>query len=117
MATFTKEKLSGSTNGKGIKITQTATLGDTIHTAVAGTASWDCIELYATNIDTVSRELTIEWGTATAADGNIKITIPAKSGLTYLIPNKLILQNSLTITAFASAANVIIVFGSVERIS
>jgi Fe2+ transport system protein FeoA len=32
-----KRKLSGSTNGKAIKVVQTGTLGDTIHTAVKGT--------------------------------------------------------------------------------
>lgn len=35
-----KRKLSGSTDGKAIKITQTATAGDTIHTAVARHDHW-----------------------------------------------------------------------------
>ena len=35
MATFTKLKLSGSTDGKAIKVVQTATAGTTIHTAHA----------------------------------------------------------------------------------
>lgn len=33
MATYAKVFLSGSTNGKAIKVVQTATAGDTIHTA------------------------------------------------------------------------------------
>ena len=33
MATFTKLKLSGSTDGKAIKVAATATAGTTIHTA------------------------------------------------------------------------------------
>ena len=35
MATFTKVKLSGSTNGRGIAVAATATLGTTIHAAHA----------------------------------------------------------------------------------
>jgi hypothetical protein len=34
MATFSKRILSGSTDGKAIKVVQTATAGTTIHTAV-----------------------------------------------------------------------------------
>ena len=116
MATFSKEKLSGSTNGKAIKVAATSTTGTTIHTAVAGASSWDCIELYATNNHTTAVTLTLEFGTTTAADGNIVIEIPSKSGLTYLIPNKLMLQNELVLTAFASVADVILIFGSIERI-
>ena len=41
MATFSKLPLSHNTNGKNIKVTQTATAGDDIHTAVAGTSNWD----------------------------------------------------------------------------
>ena len=42
MATFTKQKLSGSTDGKGIKITSnTGGSGTTVHTAVTGTTDFD----------------------------------------------------------------------------
>ena len=37
MATFTKKKLSGSTDGKPIAVAATATPGTLIHTAVTGT--------------------------------------------------------------------------------
>ena len=46
MATYSKQLLSGSTNGKGIKIANTST---TVHTAVAGTSDIDEIWLYAVN--------------------------------------------------------------------
>ncbi len=39
MATYSKVLLSGSTNGKQIKVAATATPGTTIHTAVTGTTS------------------------------------------------------------------------------
>jgi len=46
-----KRKLSGSTDGKPIKVVATATAGTTIHTAVAGTTAgtFDEIWLYAYN--------------------------------------------------------------------
>ena len=37
MATYSKQLLSGGTNGKNIKVAATATAGTTIHTAIAGT--------------------------------------------------------------------------------
>jgi hypothetical protein len=114
MATYTKELLSGSTDGKGIKITQTATAGDTIHTAHA--TSLDEIYLYAFNSGTADVKLTIEWGEATAPDGNIEVTIPGESGLYLIIPG-LLLTNSLVVKAFAETANVIIIHGFVNRIT
>ena len=43
MATMSYVLLSGSTQGKGIKVVQTATAGTTIHTAVSGTSAIDQI--------------------------------------------------------------------------
>ena len=115
MATYSKVLLSGSTNGKGVKVVATATAGTTIHTAVAGTSSMDEIWIYAVNSDTTARKLTLEWGEATAPDGNIELTIPAESGLVLVAPG-LLLQNSLVVKAFAATANVILIHGYVNRI-
>ena len=112
---FTKALLSGSTQGKGIKVVATGTPGTTIHTAVAGTSSLDEIWLYAYNSDTVTRTLTIEWGEATAPDGNNIIDIPSKQGR-FLVVDGRLLQNALVVKAFASAANVIIIDGFVNQI-
>ena len=114
MATYTKVKLSGSTDGRMIKVAATATLGTTIHTAHA--TSLDEIWLYAVNSDTVDRKLTIEYGGATAPDNLIEVTIPAESGLILVCPG-LILSNSLVVTAFAATANVIMIGGYVNRVS
>lgn len=112
---FTKNKLSGSTNGKGIKVVATATLGTTIHTAVAGTSSFDEVWLYAYNGHTATVALTIEWGEATVPDGNIVVTIPFKSGR-FLVVDGRLLNNGLVITAFAAVANVIVIDGFVNQI-
>ena len=116
MATYSKVLLSGSTNGKQIKVAATATAGTLLHTAVAGTSSLDEVWLYAVNSSASSVKLTIEWGEATAPDGNIEITIPAESGYTLVVPG-LLLQNGLTIRAFAGTANVILINGYVNRIA
>jgi hypothetical protein len=112
---FTKDKLSASTNGKGVKVVATATVGTTIHTAVSGTSSFDEVWLYAYNGHTADVTLTIEWGEATVPDGNIIVTIPYKSGR-YLVADGRLINNSLVVKAFASVANVIILDGYVNKI-
>lgn len=117
MATFTKTLLSGSTNGKAIKVAATATAGTTIHTAVSGTSSLDEIWLYAHNSSASSVKLTLEWGEATAPDGNIEINIGAEGTGLVLVAPGLLLQNSLVVKAFAATANVITLTGYVNRIA
>ncbi len=102
--------LSGSTNGKQIKVVATSSTGTTIHTAVSGTSSFDRIYLYAVNSSTSPVKLTLEWGTVTAPDGNIEQTIQAESGYVQLT-NGLPLQNGLLVTAFADTASVILIGG------
>ena len=113
-----KRKLSGSTDGKAIKVAQTATPGDTIHTAVAGTTAgtFDEIWLWAFNAHTTDVVLTIEFGGADAPDQNIIVTIPFKSGLIPVVPG-FILQNGATVKAFAATANVITINGFVNQIT
>lgn len=112
---FTKSKLSGSTNGKGIKVAATGTLGTTIHTAVSGTSSYDEIWLYAYNGHTADVVLTIEWGEATVPDGNIVVTVPFKQGR-FLVVDGRLLNNGLVVTAFAGTTNVIVIDGFVNQI-
>ena len=115
MATYSKELLSGSTQGKGILVAATATAGTTIHTAVAGTTDLDEIWLYAVNAHSADIKLTLEWGEATEPNGNIEQTVPAESGLMLLVPG-LLLQNGLVVKAFARTANEIVIHGYVNQI-
>jgi hypothetical protein len=117
MATFTKVLLSGSTQGKGIKVVQTATAGTTIHTAVSGTSSIDEVWLYAHNTSGSVVKLTLEWGEATAPDGHIEINVGVEGTGLILIAPGIPLQNGLVIKAFAGTANVINIFGYVNRIA
>ena len=118
MATAVKRKLSGSTDGMGIKIAATSTPGTAIHTAVAGTTAgtYDEIWLWAFNSHTADVVLTIEFGGANAPDQNIIVTIPFKSGLIPVVPG-FILQNGATVKAFAATTNVITITGFVNAIT
>lgn len=117
MATFTKQLLSASTNGKPIKVVATATAGTLIHTAIAGTSAFDEVWLYAHNTSASAVKLTIEYGDATAPDNNIEINIGAEGTGAILVVPGFLLQNGLTIKAFAGTANVINIFGYVNRIA
>ena len=119
MATFTKKILSGSTDGKAVKVVQTATAGTTIHTGSATATTFDEIWLYAVNSDSTARKLTREWGGVSSPDDLIEFTVPAESGL-YLITAGLIIKGNATplvVRAFCASANVVNIAGFVNRIT
>ena len=117
MATCVKQELSGGTDGRLIKLAATATPGTTIHTAgsVTGTDNYDEIWLWAVNTTTVSVKLTLEWGTTSAPDDNIELTLSPENGLIAIVPG-LVLQNALVVRAFAANANVVSIGGYVNQL-
>lgn len=117
MATFSKLKLSGSTDCRGIKVTGTdsSTL-TTIHTAVSGTSDFDELWVYAVNTDTVDIKLSLLYGDTTDPDDYIEYTVGAEDGLKLIIPG-LLLNNSKILKAFAGTANKIVMHGYVNRIT
>jgi hypothetical protein len=117
MATFTKEKLSASTNGRGIKVAATASTGTTIHQT--GTGNKDEIWLYAYNSSTLPILLTIQFGGTSTPDDDIKLTIPSQSGLTLVVPGLTLVPSgsALTVAAYAALANYVTIQGYVNRIS
>lgn len=117
MATYSIEKLSASTDGKMVKVVATGTTGTTIHTATANANDIDLISLWACNndVDGETRTLTIEWGTTTAADGNIIVPVPCKAGLVFVM-DRFPLMNGLLVTAFADEANDVLIGGYVSRV-
>lgn len=120
MATFSKQILSGSTDGKAVKVTGTGTAGAvTVHTGSSTATTLDEIWVYANNTSASDVKLTIEWGTATAADGNIEYTVKAENGLYLIIPGLILKGNAtpLVVKAFAATADVILLTGYVNRIT
>lgn len=118
MATYSREKLSGSTNGKSIKIAATATAGTTLHTAVSGTTSWDEVYVWITNTSGSAVNLTIEFGGTTDPDNLIvkTLSIPANSPPIPVLTGQM-LQNGLVVGMFASTTNVLLATGYVNRIA
>lgn len=119
MATFAKQTLSSSTDGRAILITQTATAGTTIHTGSSTATTFDEVWLYATNTSSSSVKLTVEWGGTSVPGDLIEVTVPAESGLTLVIPGLVIKGNAtpLVVRAFASTGSVVTVSGFVNRIT
>lgn len=113
---YKKQKLSGSTDGRGIKVAATATPGTLIHQAMSNVAAneWDEVWLRAINTSASAVKLTIEWGGTSSPDDLIEVTIPAESGFTEVIPGH-VLQNEREVRAFADTANVIVLHGFVNR--
>lgn len=120
MATYSKLKLSGSTNGRGIKVAATATAGTTIHATGTSSSVLDEVWLYAYNSDTAAIVLTVEWGGVTAPDDNIKVTVPAASGVMLVVPGLILSgtgSGASTVAAFAGTTNKIVITGYVNRIT
>jgi hypothetical protein len=119
MATFTKVKLSESTDGRPIRIANTATSGTLIHTGSTTSSTYDEVWLYAVNTSTSSVKLTIEWGGTTNPDDLIELTVLPEAGLVTVAPGLLIKGNAtpLTVRAFAATANVVTIHGFVNQIT
>lgn len=114
--TIARIPLSGSTHGRGIKVAATSSAGDTVHTATSSTTDCDVVTLYAYNSSGSAVNLTLQWGGTTAVDDDIKLSIPATSGLTLVVPD-LVLRNSLVIKAYAGTTNVVTIHGYVNRVT
>lgn len=122
MALYSKVKLSGSTQGKAIKIaaTTSGSAGTTIHATGISSSIQDEVWLYAYNSSATATALTIQWGGVTAVDNEIKLTIPSLSGLTLVVPGLVLTGTGAaanTIAAYAATTNVITVTGYVNRIT
>ena len=121
MATYSKQLLSESTNGKSIVITATGASTTTIHTTQASSGIMDEVWLYATNSTTADITLNVLYGgTNFSTDVLFEGVIEAYAGNILICPG-LILQGDGTtgssIYGNASVLSGINVFGYVNRIS
>lgn len=115
MATATKIKLSGSTDGKGIDVAATSIgSGTTIHTAVSGTTDLDLVTLFCANTHSADVVLTVGWGGTSDPDIWTQ-TIAAGAGL-VLVAADLPLQNGQVVKAAGATGNVLQVYGYVNRL-
>jgi hypothetical protein len=114
--TVSRIPLSGSTHGRGVKVAATSSAGTTIHTATSSTTDCDVVTIYAYNSSGSAVNLTLQWGGTTSVDDDIKLSIPATSGLTLIAPD-LVLRNSLVIRAYAGTADVVTIHGFANRVT
>ena len=121
MATFTKQLLSASTDGRAIKLAATAIASGTlIHTGSTTATTFDEVWIYAQNNHTADVALRLGFGDVTDPDDVIEFTVKTKAGLYLIIPGLVLKGNAsaaLTIKASAGTANVISLSGYVNRIT
>lgn len=118
MATYSKNILSGSTNGRPIAITVAAATGTIIHTSQSSTSSGIVDEVYvwAINTSTSNLQLIIEHGN-TSTDDLIYFTVPPQDG-PYLVVPGLPLNGGLICRGRATATNTgLKVIGYVNRVA
>lgn len=114
--TVSRIPLSASTHGGAVLVAATSSPGTTIHTATTSATDCDVVTLYAYNSSASSVNLTIQWGGTTSPNDDIKLAIPATSGLTLVAPD-LVIRNTLLIKAFAGTTNVVTIQGFVNRVT
>lgn len=120
MATFAKTILSGSTDGKAIKVAATSTPGTTIHTGSSTAADLHEVWIWAVNSTSSNVKLTIEFGGVASPDNLIEFTVPAEDGLYTVVPGLLVKGNAsaaLVVRAFAATADVVMIYGYVNTIT
>src|SRR3990167_88271 len=110
MADFSEVLLTGSTDGVFVNVVATASPGTVIHTA-ATAEKFDHIHLWASNVSTANKKLTVEFGSTISL---IEVTIPFEDGLYTVVPG-LPLTGAKVCRAFATATDVIFVGGYVVR--
>lgn len=118
MPTFQGIALSGSTTYLPIPIAATATPGTLIHTAIAGTASYDEIYIWVSNVTGAAATFTIEWGGVTDPGGMAQkaVSIPANSPPIPIVTG-FRLQNALVVRGFSGTASALNVNGYCNRVS
>ncbi len=118
MPSYSRVLLSGSTDGKPIKVAATSTPGTAVHTAISGSTGFDEVYLWATNTDSSAVALTVEFGGTTDPDHLVckALSLPANSAPIPILTGQ-VLNNAALIKAFAASANKIVLTGYVNRIS
>ena len=117
MAEYTKNKLSGSTYGKGILVTSESSASpNLVHNAVAGTTDFDELWLWAYNdhTDTQPVNLTIEFGSTSQT--RITMALKPRDGLFLVCPG-LPVQFGIPVNAYSDVGSKVTLYCYVNRIT
>ncbi len=118
--TFTKLKLSGSTDGRPIQVAATATAGTTLHTATSSTGddSYDEVWLWASSTHASPQNATVQIGASTGSEAeSLNVRVPAAYNGPILVLPGWPLRNGTVLTATAAVLGRIQFYGYVNRIS
>lgn len=116
MATYSRELLSSSTDGKAITL---GTGSTTIHTTPTGTTSKDEIYLWVTNTSGASVPLILFWG-GSANPGDavcLNVPIPPNSPPIRVLDGQSLRNGKVLTGAAVGSASALIVIGHVNRIT
>lgn len=105
---------SGSTNGRGIKLSATASPGDTLHTCTSTSGEMDEIYVWVQNTHSSGVVVTIQLGGTTAPDDSIVETVPAGSGMLMVAGRRL--NGGVVVKGFAATTAVCVAHVNVNRI-
>jgi hypothetical protein len=95
---------SASVDGRMIMVHATTSPGTLLHQGAASGATWDRVTIMACNNDTVSRDLTVVWGTDSPGAGDLIVrTLTSKQGL-RLIVDRGVIRRTKPIYAYCAAA-------------
>ena len=109
--------LSGSTNGRGIKVTGTNAAGKvTIHTATNTANTVDQVWLFAANQGTAPIVLTLCMGGTTDPDDLVTMTLPAQCGDIPVVLGERF-GGGVVLSAYAGTVDKICIRGHVDRIT
>lgn len=116
MATISKICLSGSTDGRPVIVAADASTGTTIHTGASTAADYHEIWMWATNYNTSTETLVLQWGNTTGSDSMITTINPNETVL--VAPGWIIKGNStpLIVKAHSTTANKVNIVGYVNFI-
>ena len=116
MATYSKQILSGSSNGRPIEVVSTSSPGTTLHTVVAtATADKEAMHLYAINSATTDRLLSLEFGGTSTID-RLDVLITAQDGPILVAPGWPLTGTDQIVRAFATATGGLAMGGFANRI-
>lgn len=106
----------GSVDGQLIIVSATATPGTLLHTIPQGSnVGMQRIVVWGVNVDTVVRELIIEWGD-NGTSNQIPISVGPRRGMQPIIPD-FRLGNGLSVYAFCTTPNIFRLYVSVGPVT
>ena len=120
MATITKRGLQPAASGSevvAVSVDATSSAGTAVHEGPSNTDHFDEVWIWATNINTSTETLTIQWGGTTAALHNFVTTINPNE--TVLVVPGWVLKGTATellVKAFSTTTDKVNLTGYVNRI-